>query len=161
MTVNRIIGGFRTCSGLSELSRQQVERLRDRLDATGELDASVLIASNFQRAIETAEATAPSLGGLPVDVDPGFGEHDPGPGIDGITVPAYVEKYGTPDWSGDPHVDVFPGGETTARFHLRVGEAMPEPLGRTIVVRVTVAPSTPRSGISCARRPPAHSSCRR
>jgi 2,3-bisphosphoglycerate-dependent phosphoglycerate mutase len=138
VTVNRIIGGHRTCSGLSELGRRQVVRLSDRLAASGGLGATALIASNFQRAIETAEAIAPALGGLPVVVDEGFGEHDPGPDIDGMTFPAYVEKYGTPDWSGDPHVDVFPCGETLARFHLRVGEAIArttrEHEGGTVVV---------------------------
>jgi probable phosphoglycerate mutase len=123
VTVNRVIGGHRTCTGLSDLGRQQAERLRDRLAATNELAADVLIASNFPRAIQTAETIAPALGGLAVDIDPGFGEHDPGPEIDGMTFPAYVERFGTPDWS-DPDLDVFPGGETIAAFHERVGTAL-------------------------------------
>ena len=45
VTVNRVIGGYRTCSGLSELGRRQADRLRDRLATTGELAADVLIAS--------------------------------------------------------------------------------------------------------------------
>jgi probable phosphoglycerate mutase len=138
VTVNRVIGGHRTCSGLSELGRLQAERLRDRLTDTGELAATTLIASNFQRAIETAEVIAPAFGGLPVEVDAGFGEHDPGPDIDGMTFAAYIERFGTPDWAGDPHVDVFPGGETTAQFHLRVGQAISRTVrahdGGTVVV---------------------------
>lgn len=137
VTVDRVIGGYRTCSGLSDLGRRQVERLSERLASTGELAADVLIASNFQRAIETAEAIAPALGDLPIGIDPGFGEHDPGPEIDGMTFDGYVERFGMPDWS-DPHVDVFPGGETIAAFHSRVGSALARLFevhrGRSIVV---------------------------
>ncbi len=123
VTVNRVIGGHRSCSGLSDLGRQQAERLRERLANTGELAADVLIASNFSRAIQTAEVIAPALGDLALDIDPGFGEHDPGPEIDGMTFDGYVERFGTPNWS-DPDVDVFPGGETIAAFHSRVGSAL-------------------------------------
>ena len=123
VTVNRVIGGHRSCSGLSDLGRQQAERLRERLANTGELAADVLIASNFPRAIETAEMIASALGNLAIDIDPGFGEHDPGPEIDGMTFDGYVEQFGMPDWS-DPDVDVFPGGETIAAFHFRVGSAL-------------------------------------
>lgn len=144
VTVRRVIGGHRSCDGLSDLGRQQAERLRDRLAVTGELnpgqnqDPPVLISSNFQRAIETAELIAPSLGDPSIGIDSGFGEHDPGPDIDGMSFVQYVERFGQPDWSGDPHVDIFPGGETTARFHLRVGETLSRTLaanaGRTVVV---------------------------
>ncbi len=137
VTVNRVIGGYRTCSGLSELGRRQAERLRERLEATGELVADVLIASNFRRAIETAEAIAPAFGNPDLAIEPGFGEHDPGPEIDGMTFDGYVERFGMPDWS-DPHVDVFPGGETIAAFHSRVGSALgrlfEEHHGRSIVI---------------------------
>ncbi len=137
VTVNRVIGGYRTCSGLSDLGQRQTERLRDRLATTGELSPDVLIASNFTRAIETAEAIAPAFAGLAIEIDAGFGEHDPGPDIDGMTFHAYVERFGTPDWS-DPQSDVFPGGETIAAFHSRVGNALAKTIethrGRSIVV---------------------------
>lgn len=138
VTVNRVIGGFRTCSGLSPLGLAQAERLRDRLASTRELDADVLLASNFPRAIETAEVLAPTLDGVEVVVDADFGEHDPGPEIDGMTFQQYIDRFGSPDWDGDPHHDVFPGGETTADFHLRVGSAISRTVrahaGKTIVV---------------------------
>lgn len=138
VTVSRIIGGFRTCNGLSPLGRSQSERLAQRLTDTGELAVDTLVASNFERAVETARILAPALGGLDVEIDAAFGEHDPGPDIDGMTFMAYVEKFGTPDWSGDPHVDIFPGGETTAQFHLRVGAAISrvarEHAGQTVAI---------------------------
>jgi len=138
VTVNRIIGGYRTCSGLSPLGRSQAERLAERLGRTGEITADALLASNFERALETARIIGPSLGSLEVEVDPTFGEHDPGPEIDGMTFMAYVEQFGTPDWDGDPHADIFPGGETSAQFHLRVGAAISriarERAGQSIVI---------------------------
>ncbi len=123
VTVNRVIGGHRTCSGLSELGRRQAERLGARLRSTHELVPDVLISSDFPRAIETAEIITPAIGDLPIAVDAGFGEHDPGPDIDGMTFVAYVERYGAPDWS-DPNLDIFPGGETVGTFQQRVGEAL-------------------------------------
>ena len=36
-TVRRIVGGPRSCTGLSELGRRQAEALRDRLARTGEV----------------------------------------------------------------------------------------------------------------------------
>lgn len=123
VTVDRVIGGPRTCSGLSDLGRRQVERLRDRLAETGELSATVLYASSYPRAIETAEIIAPVLG-LPVVQESGFGEHDPGPECDGLTFNSFIERYGMPDWESDPHAVTFPGGETVAEFHHRVGTTL-------------------------------------
>lgn len=138
VTVDRVIGGFRTCSGLSELGREQSERLRDRLSSTGELAGGVLIASNFARALETARIFGPAMGTAePIEIA-GFGEHDPGPDLDGVTFAAYVEEFGSPNFGGDPHFEVFPGGETVAAFHLRVGSALSQVLdeqaGKLIVV---------------------------
>lgn len=124
VTVQRTIGGHRTCSGLSPLGRQQAERLRDRLASTDELSAARLVSSGFPRARETAEIIAPAVGAAEIEIIAGFGEHDPGPEIDGMSFDGYVERFGRPNWSGDPHHNVFPGGETTAAFHLRVGAAL-------------------------------------
>jgi len=137
VTVNRVIGGHRTCTGLSELGRQQAQRLRERFSATDELRPDALITSNFPRAIETGDVIAPAFGDLARLVDEGFGEHDPGPEIDGMTFDAYVERYGTPDW-GDPDVEIFPGGETISAFHARVGAALAATVeayrGETVVI---------------------------
>lgn len=137
-TVARRIGGFRTCSGLSPLGQQQAERLRDRWQANPEFDADVLIASQFPRAGETAAIVAPALGGLPIEIVDGFGEHDPGEECDGLTFADFVERYGERDWENDPYTIGFPGGETLAAFHLRVGLSISETVhrheGKTIVV---------------------------
>lgn len=123
-TVSRVIGGHRSCSGLSELGRQQAERLRDRWLATGELEADVLISSHYARARETAEIVAPALGGLSIVEDDGFGEHDPGPDCDGMGYDEYIARYGVGWWQGDPFATSFPGGETIAEFQFRIGQAI-------------------------------------
>lgn len=123
VTVERIIGGKRTCRGLSPLGREQSERLRDRFLHTGERVADALIVSDFARAIETAEILRPAFGGrppTPLDQWTDLGEHDPGPEIDGMSFADYIERFGTPEWTGDPDVEIFPGGETTRQFHQRV-----------------------------------------
>ena len=141
VTVNRVIGGPRTCSGLSPLGREQADRLRARWVANPEFEADVLLASQYPRAIETAEIVASSLGGLAVSIDDGFGEHDPGPECDGLSYKEYMERYdiGPEAWdSGDPFATTFPGGETVAAFQYRVGSAVRRTLdiyeGKTIVV---------------------------
>lgn len=123
-TVARVIGGHRTCSGLSDLGRQQAERLRDRWSQSGEITADLLVASHYARARETAEIIAPSLGGLTVVEDEGFGEHDPGPDCDGMSFDEYMDRYGVGWWQGDPFATSFPGGETVAAFQFRIGQAI-------------------------------------
>jgi 2,3-bisphosphoglycerate-dependent phosphoglycerate mutase len=123
-TVARVIGGYRTCSGLSELGRQQAERLRDRLLAGKEVAADALISSQYSRARETAEIIAAGLGGLEVIEDPGFGEHDPGPDCDGMGFDDYIDRYGGGWWQGDPFGISFPGGETIAAFQFRIGQTI-------------------------------------
>ena len=122
VTVARIVGGPRTCSGLSPLGVRQAERLRDRLAGTGEIAATALVSSAYPRAIETAEIIAPSLARELV-IDEAFGEHDPGPICDGMSFAAFVEEFGMPDWESDPYGVVFDGGETIAAFHHRVATA--------------------------------------
>ncbi len=126
VTVQRVIGGPRSCTGLSPLGIEQAERLRDRLRATSELvDAIVLYSSEYSRAVQTAEIVAPALG-LQIRTDARFGEHDPGPACDGLTFSEFVDRHGMPDWDGDPHGVTFPEGESLATFHHRVGEALSE-----------------------------------
>ncbi|MFZ4721220.1 MAG: histidine phosphatase family protein [Ilumatobacteraceae bacterium] len=128
VTVNRIIGGPRTCNGLSDLGRRQATNLRDRWAANREFEPDVLIASQYPRAFETMQIVAPAFGTeLPIVRDAGFGEHDPGPDCDGLSYKEFVERY--PELTGrwddhDPFATTFPGGETVAAFQYRVGTAV-------------------------------------
>jgi probable phosphoglycerate mutase len=137
-TVARRIGGFRTCSGLSPLGRRQAQRLHDRWVSRPEFGTPVLISSQFARARETAEIIAPSLGGAPIEIAEGFGEHDPGERCDGMTFDDFVREHGDIDWQADPELVGFPGGETVAQFHRRVRSALDELVacraGETVVI---------------------------
>jgi probable phosphoglycerate mutase len=123
-TVERRIGGVRTCGGLSPLGRKQAEALAARLARTGEIQADLLVSSTIRRAVETAEIIAPALGELPIEQIPELGEHEPGPDCDGMTFDAFIERFGQPDWSGDPYLVGFPGGETLAAFKHRAATAL-------------------------------------
>ena len=137
-TVNRSIGGPRTCAGLSDHGRAQCDRLAARLAETGELTDVVLYASGYPRAKETAERIRGALGGPELLIDDRWGEHDPGPDCDGLKFVDFVERHGMPDWESDPHAITFPGGETLAEHHHRVGQAVWDAMrahaGGTVVV---------------------------
>ena len=107
-----LLGTYALSAGYYDAFYGQAQRVRTllRRDFSAAYErVDVLVSSQFARAIETAEIIAPALG-LDVTVDEGFGEHDPGPEIDGMTFVEFVERYGQPDWNGDPHAEVFPGG---------------------------------------------------
>ena len=126
-TVNHVIGGFRSCAGLSPLGRRQAEALRDRWRDHDDVRADVVLASNFLRARETAQIAAAGLAWPEMTVDAEFVEHDPGPQIDGLTVAEYMGRFAVDAevWNGnDPFAVTFAGGETVAAFHYRVGAAM-------------------------------------
>lgn len=128
-TVNRVIGGPRTCQGLSPLGRLQAMRLATRLAESAELEVDALYSSAFPRARETADLLTGALR-REVIVDAGFGEHDPGPVCDGLSYDEFVRRYGAPDWESDPYAVTFPGGETVAQFQYRVWSAISELLDR-------------------------------
>jgi probable phosphoglycerate mutase len=123
-TVSRVIGGHRTCSGLSPLGIQQAERLRDRWLANPEIVPDIVLSSHFLRARQTADIVAQAFPEAEVVTDDSFGEHDPGPDCDGMTMDDFVDTYGTGAWEDDPFGVTFPGGETLASFHFRIGSAI-------------------------------------
>jgi len=123
-TVSRVIGGHRTCTGLSLLGVQQAERLRDRWRQNPEFVPDRVVASHFTRAQQTANLVAEAFDGVEVEIDDRFGEHDPGPDCDGMAMSEFVARYGTESWEEDPFGVTFPGGETLALFHYRIGAAV-------------------------------------
>lgn len=131
VTVNRVVGGPRSCVGLSELGRRQATNLRERWLASPEFVPDLVISSAYPRAKETAEFVLPAFAGQPIEVIPEFGEHDPGPQCDGLPYAEFDERFGDPDWENDPYGVTFPGGETIAEFQIRIGTAI-----RALVDRV-------------------------
>jgi broad specificity phosphatase PhoE len=132
-----VLGGHSGCSGLSDLGRQQVGLLRDRLAATGELaDAAALYASLMPRAIETAEILSPVLGGLDVRRECDFCEGHPGE-ADGLTWAELDERYPVEaGWTNT--TKRAPGWETWLEMGERVAGALESLVerhaGETVVV---------------------------
>src|SRR6266481_6333192 len=104
---------------LTPLGITQAERLRDRLAATGEIAADVLIASTFLRARQTAEIIAPALG-LPIVWDDEVQEMRPGE-AEGMHIKELRETFGDVDLMQNPFQPIAPGGENWGQFMLRVG----------------------------------------
>lgn len=114
--------GFLADKGLSPLGVRQVERLRDRLAATHEIAADVLISSTMPRAMQTAGLLAPALG-LPVTPEPNVQEWH-----NDETEPITPEEFrarldATPD-QDVPFVELVPGAETWAQFMARAAAAL-------------------------------------
>lgn len=136
VTVKRQIGGPLTCTGLSDLGRQQAQRLRDRA-AAGELPTvDELWASTMPRAKETAEILNEALQ-LDLQINGEFEEFRPGE-ADGMLFDEYVNVYGHIDQMAEPYRELAPGGESRAAFFLRVGRAFDDFLAsrtsKTVVV---------------------------
>lgn len=114
----------------------QAERLRDRLLATGEICADVLISSTFTRARQTAEIIAPALG-LPITLDDEVQELRNGDS-DGMPVEEYRATYGGVNFRETPFKPVAPKGENWGQFVLRVCTALDRILrqheGKTIII---------------------------
>lgn len=134
VNVKPIIGGMKADTGLTDIGIAQAERLRDRLSATGEIKADVLIASTLPRASQTARIIAPAFD-LPIIDDDDVQELRPGE-ADGLTFDEYRAQYGS--LSFNPVKPLSPGGETWRTFTQRTAAAferiVSEHAGKTIVV---------------------------
>lgn len=108
--------------GLSALGIEQAERLRDRLAATREINADVLISSTYPRARQTTEILAPAFGLTPL-FDDDLQELRPGE-ILGLSVEEYQAKYQEEDFEENPFRAVAPGAENWGQFMLRVGTTL-------------------------------------
>lgn len=130
--VHHIIGD----TALSPLGILQAERLRDRLAATGEITADVLISSTFKRARQTAEIIAPAFE-LPIVFDDEVQELRDGVG-EGMHIQEYRAKYGEVNFRETPFRQVAPAGENWGQFVLRVSTALDRFIhkynGKTIVI---------------------------
>lgn len=122
VNVTGAMGGPKGDVGLTALGRAQAVRLRDRL-AAGEIRADALLASSLPRAHQTAEIIAPALN-LPVLLDDDLHELRVGPDADGLPMDEYIRRFGWTDITTNPLTPVDPGGESWARFMLRVGETL-------------------------------------
>lgn len=136
VNVEPIVGGMRGDRGLTELGRLQAERLRDRLEKSGEIKADVLIASTLPRARQTAEIIQPALG-IPMLLDDDVQEIRLGIG-DGMPLADFKAQYGWVDFDYEPHRRLVPESESLSDFVNRTCRALEritrEHAGKTIVV---------------------------
>jgi 2,3-bisphosphoglycerate-dependent phosphoglycerate mutase len=130
------VAGIKADTGLSKLGVEQATRLRNRLQATQEIQADILIASTIPRATQTAEIIAPALG-LPIILDDEVQELRPGE-ADGLSGPEYRQKYAQYGNDRSAFVRPSPGGESWPEFVLRASRALEriviEHAGKTIVL---------------------------
>jgi len=127
--LNRVVGGAKGCTGLTDLGRRQVAALADRLYESGELrGATSLYASVLPRAVETAERLRPVVGPGPAALGPirercDLCELHPGES-DGMSWDDVVGVFGVPDWNRDPGAPLAPGGESWSGFIVRAADAV-------------------------------------
>ncbi len=123
-------------TALSPLGILQAERLRDRLVATGEIAADVLISSTFKRARQTAEIIAPALR-LPILFDDEVQELRDGV-AEGMHIEEYRAKFGEVNFLETPFSQRVPEGENWGQFVLRAATALDRIIreyeGKTIVI---------------------------
>lgn len=121
-TVQRIVGGAKGCTGLSELGRQQAARLRDRLRVGAEPAVEVLYTSPMPRAVETAAILNEALR-LDTLVEADLEEHRPGE-ADGLRWDEVAARFGPYEGERYPHRRLAPGAESPAEFQHRVSHAL-------------------------------------
>ena len=107
---------------LSSLGIKQAEHLRNRLGASGEIAADVLISSTMLRAKQTAEIIAPALG-LPIIFDDEVQEQRPGEALD-MTEKEFIAKFAPIAFEEKPYFRVAPGAESWVEFTFRAGTTL-------------------------------------
>lgn len=134
--VEPVVAGMRGDRGLTPLGVAQAERLRDRLVASGELAADVVLASTLPRARQTAEIIAPALG-QPIVWDDDLQEIRPGE-ADGLSLDELRERYGSPDYEMHPQRPISPGGESWVGFLARIDVTFQRILGEHEGQRIVI-----------------------
>ena len=135
-----IVGGLKSCTGLDDLGRAQAHALLDRWHHSGEMGAAtVLYASSYPRAQETAQILRPSIGSgdLEMLIDPAFCELDPGD-ADGMDWKQASEKFHAYGDAWDPFIPWATNAESWASFCDRVAHGLvacaDRHIGKTVVI---------------------------
>jgi 2,3-bisphosphoglycerate-dependent phosphoglycerate mutase len=119
-----IAGGPLSCKGLTDVGREQVIRLRDRLVARGDLGGPLhFYASVVPRAVETAEILAAGLAeGATVTTDCDLCSWHVPPDRDGMTWAEYQRQFSVP--GGGVYLPFESGSESWAELVTRAGRAL-------------------------------------
>jgi probable phosphoglycerate mutase len=123
VTVRQVVGGERSCDGLSMLGVRQAEALRERFRAGGEPKVDVVYTSTLRRAAQTAEIVLDAFGSVPLRIDPDLVEHRPGE-ADGIPFAEFADRFELFDLRAEPDRPLAPGGESLRQFYERVGTTL-------------------------------------
>ncbi len=119
VTVRQVVGGERTCTGLSPLGVRQAEALRDRLRREGPWRLDALVTSTLPRAYETAAIIGTAFDIGPAERDPELVEHRPGD-ADGVAFADFADRFEAFDLRAHPDRRLASGGESLNEFHDRV-----------------------------------------
>lgn len=134
-TVNGIIGGPRSCTGLSERGQRQAQALRDRWTQGSEPEVDVLWSSTMPRAAETAAIVNETLG-LEHHQEKDLEEWRPGD-ADGMTWQEATKAYTTDLERDGTFARWAPNSESMRELHFRAGKALDETVrgheGQTIM----------------------------
>ena len=125
--VEGVVGGPKTCSGLSDRGRDQTERLGARFASGSENSIEIAYASPLPRALETTEIVLSSASlNLEINIHPGLEEFKLGE-ADGLTWEEVRSRYDLGNFEQrDPFTPIIPGADSRAGFRHRVAEALSE-----------------------------------
>ena len=111
------------CAGLSDLGRQQVAALGDRLaGSSGFGDVGAVYTSLARRAIETRELLAEVIHGATCP-ECGWCESHPGE-AEGLPWEEFNQRFPRRSNLSDPFERRIPGGESWVEFYARAGERL-------------------------------------
>ena len=123
--VDGVVGGLKTCSGLSDKGRLQAGLLRDRFATMTEPLIDVVYSSPLPRAKETTDIAMSGLNPqLVIEIHPELEEFRLGQ-ADGLTWEEVREQYPEINPSNsDPYETLIPEGDSRAGFRHRVSTAL-------------------------------------
>ena len=123
--VDGVVGGLKTCSGLSAKGQQQANLLGERFVTGSEGSIDIVYSSPLPRARETTEIVLRVASiNHEINIHDDLEEFRLGE-ADGLTWEQVREKYELSDFEQrDPFVAIIPGADSRAGFRHRVGEAL-------------------------------------
>jgi len=123
--VDGVVGGPKTCSGLSPKGKQQAQLLGERFSQRTEPSIDVVYSSPLPRALETTQALL-ALSSLDseINIHDELEEFRLGE-ADGLSWEQVREKYDLENFEQrDPFRSIIPGSDSRAGFRHRVGKTL-------------------------------------
>ena len=123
--VDGVVGGPKTCTGLSDHGRAQAERLASRFASGNENSIDVVYSSPLPRAVQTTEIVLSSASlDLEMNIHPDLEEFNLGE-ADGLSWDEVRTKYDLGNFEQrDPFIPIIAGADSRAGFRHRVAQAL-------------------------------------